>query len=862
MIRIKEVIKKWGKRIVHQIQLLFEILQNHDLGRRTKYAYYYRFLPVNKRIVMYESFFGRGMVCNPYAIFLELLHNPEYAKYQHVWVLDKLENHTELIREYIEYKNVKFVEYQNRHYLKYLCKAGYLINNVTFPAYYTKKQGQVYVNTWHGIPLKTLGYDMPNGKTEVGNVVRNMLISDFMIAANPFLKQIYLKSYKMEHLYQGKIIEEGYPRLDILNRFTREQIIGKLQRYGMEADPDRRIILYAPTWKGESYGMADAGVEVYYKFKEELEKYIDVSRYQILVKVHQRVFELAKDKLTEGWFVPATIDANEVLAVTDILISDFSSIFYDFLGTGKPVLFYIPDADSYKKQRGMYMAPDGLPGPYTDRICELAHWIQDIENIAEKYRDQVHEQAVWADAIHEENISRKIVDIVFAGHEEGYAIHREKKDRKNILISRGRMLVNGISTSLLNLLNNIDYSDWDVTLMITEAGNGNEAELIEKINPNVRVMLRESTVNMTYFEQTRHKYYMKYGIKNPYQKMYFRETKRAYGDAVFDYAVDFEGYSLFYALLILQITHAWRGIWMHNDMMNEKKQKFPWLESIFCIYHFFDAAISCSSDIMKVNAKNLSHFCDGEKFHYAKNMIDVSRIEEGVAQDCICEYNGEKYVRVDQTSSDGCIQVKMLPLLREKKADGRPSCTFVNVARLSEEKNQENLIRAVSRLALEGVNVYLYILGGGPLKSELSKLISNLQLKERVVLAGNVKNPFAVMRQCDCFVLPSCHEGQPMVVHEARALQMPVIVSDFESVSGVSTDNGQYLTGKGVDDIYEGLKAYIEGRVPADYQFDVNVYNKEAYQEFENALDIRKTVKIRSAEDERAKDHRRKGLLL
>ena len=87
---------------------------------------------------------------------------------------------------------------------------------------------------------------------------------------------------------------------------------------------------------------------------------------------------------------------------------------------------------------------------------------------------------------------------------------------------------------------------------------------------------------------------------------------------------------------------------------------------------------------------------------------------------------------------------------------------------------------------------FIYILGDGPLKGKLSKLIRELGLDGRVILAGNVKNPFAVMKHCDCFVLPSLHEGQPMVIHEARAMHMPIILSDFDSVSGVSIENGQY----------------------------------------------------------------------
>lgn len=827
-VSIKNVIRKWGKRAVHQLELLFEILQNHRLGRRTRYAYYYKYIPVSRKTILYESFYGRGMLCGPYAIFLELLDEPKYSKYQHVWVLDKLENHAELIREYDRHRNVRFVEYQSKKYMRYLCRAGYLFNNSTFPDYYTKKKGQIYVNTWHGIPLKTLGYDMPNGKTEVANTVRNMLLSDYMVSANPFLTQVYLDAYKLHQLYQGGIIEEGYPRLDLLKRFTREQVFDKLRRYGMEVDEEKSVILYAPTWKGKSYGNPDTGVEEYFAFKNRVEMCIDTSRYQILIKVHQRVFQLAKDRLKKGWFVPASIDANEILSVTDILISDYSSIFYDFLATGRPILFYIQDIGSYREQRGLYRTPDTLPGPCTDDIEELTGWISAIGQLAQRYKNKTEEQARWADAIHNENISRKIIDIVFEKKEEAYAVQRQKPQKTKILISRGEMRVNGISTSLINLLNNMDYDKWDVTLMITNAKNQNEREFVDKINKNVRVMLRGTTFNMTYIEQIRHKYYMKYGVKNPYQEIYRRELRRAYADAAFDYVIDFEGYNYFYSLLALQSVNTVKGIWLHNDMMSEKERRFPWLTNIFGLYRYFDVVVSCSREIMEVNREALSGYCDRSRFRYAKNTIDTERIESGLLEDCLCKYQGKTWIRIDEGGS-GCKYVKMIPFVKD-------AYSFVNMARLSVEKNQENLILAVSRLAQEGADIYLYILGDGPLKGKFSKLVTDLGLDGRVIMAGNVKNPFAVMRYCDCFVLPSLHEGQPMVIHEARAMHMPVILSDFDSVSGVSIENGQYLTGKEVDDIYEGLKAYIDGRVPTDYLFDVNEYNKEAYREFLTAL--------------------------
>ena len=111
---------------------------------------------------------------------------------------------------------------------------------------------------------------------------------------------------------------------------------------------------------------------------------------------------------------------------------------------------------------------------------------------------------------------------------------------------------------------------------------------------------------------------------------------------------------------------------------------------------------------MEVTREKLSDYCDCSRFRYAKNMIDIERIENGLAQDSLCEYQGKKWIKIDEDSINGCEYVKMMPLAKECE-DPYPPHIFVNMARLSVEKNQENLILAISRLVAEGQDVYLYI---------------------------------------------------------------------------------------------------------------------------------------------------------
>jgi glycosyltransferase involved in cell wall biosynthesis len=220
-----------------------------------------------------------------------------------------------------------------------------------------------------------------------------------------------------------------------------------------------------------------------------------------------------------------------------------------------------------------------------------------------------------------------------------------------------------------------------------------------------------------------------------------------------------------------------------------------------------------------------------------KNFVDVRRMDNLCAMDDVRHYDGQDYIVANEDQQRGSIVAQMLPLIPATDEKGNRNHRFVTVGRFSGEKNHDHLIHAVHKLRQEGQPVYLYILGNGPLKTDMEALVNSLGLNDCVFMPGNVANPFAVMKNCDCFILPSLHEGQPMVIHEARGLKMPIIVSNFSSVGGVLVEDGQLVIGTEVEDIYRGMMKFIDGEVPAGYEYDIHTYNREAYAEFEKVLE-------------------------
>lgn len=823
----------------------------------TYYAWYYKHQAIHPRLILYEAFYGRGLLCNPYAIFQELIQHPQYGSYQHVWVLDRLENHQELIQRYQRmYQNVSFVQIESRAYLKYLASAKYLINNFTFPQYFIKKPGQVYVNTWHGIPLKTLGYDEPQGALVAPNTIRNFLHADYLLSANPFLTEIYKNAFKQDGLSEAKIIEEGYPRLDILVNTKKSDIYKELSRAGVSVVPHKKIILYAPTWRG-NYGDPDCSLDSMLALKKTLEQRIHTDDYQILVKVHQVVYSKIKELIDDfSYVIPATVDANAVLSITDILISDYSSIYFDYLATGNPVLFYITDLEQYQQQRGLYFGLEELPGPYTDSLSILGTWICNIDHVFLEYQKQYQKVRDWSGNYAIGSISKKIIAAVFQGQTQQIRITTCQTQKKKVLISRGPVQINGISTALINLLNQFDYEHYDVTVLVKSPADVQQREQIMRLNPKARVLVRQGGMILGLAEQIRNNFYIRTnpvkGIHGLFfsKKAYQRECRRIVGNSVFDYAIDYDGYDIFFATLCMMQKDAKSIIWLHNDMFSEYQRRFHWLERVFALYHKFDSLVSCSEQIMEVNRNNLAHYASKEKFRYAKNCVDFLQVHRGSKAGKII-YKQDTYYYAMMDDKNPMTTIRMIPLQKERfdaSMDGHITLRdnhekvkngvlrFVNVARLSPEKNQAELIRAFARFLQDCPDAMLYLVGQGPEHEKLQNLIRKLNLDGNVILTGILTNPFGLLHQCDCFILPSLHEGQPLTIFEARILHMPIILSDFSSVGGVVIEKGQYMVHKTADSIYEGFMAFLAGKVPDQYVFCEEAYNREAYAQFECAV--------------------------
>lgn len=801
---------------------------------------------VRENVVLYESFWGRGVIDNPNAIFSYLLSNPKYAHLEHIWVLDDFEANKNMIEEYEEYDNVSFVMYESKQYLEILATAKYLINNVTFKPYFVKRAEQVYINTWHGTPLKSMGYEQVGGNLSSSNMVRNFLLADYLISANETMTNMYLDSYKMRGLYPGKIVEDGYPRNDFLFQTDKTKFLKELENEGIHVDSNKKIILYAPTWRKSGNG-AQVDAEEFMEFKECIERHIDTEKYQLLIKPHQYVYQQLKDmEEYKNLFVPATIDANELMSMVDVMISDYSSIFLDYLATGKPVVFYIPDLEVYRALRGLKVGVEELPGFVSSNLEEIGKYLEEIDFRQAQYEEKYEAVRQKITGYDDGKVTKRLVDLVFEEEFFGKIVTTSTKKQK-LLLSSAKMLDNGITNAFLNLLSMIDYDKFDVTVYLTQDKEENKAldERVENLRDEVRVLLRKGPLSATLEEEIRRDFCVyltrektkKFVDKIYPHKVFKREFRRAFGLAEFDYIVEFNGYSVINASMLLEGKAKHKCIWLHNDIkadmnrtVNGEKPLLREMNYVTSLYSKFDRLVSCGESVMEVNRKKLGKPDTRDKFTYAKNIVDIERIRNCIADDSIVELNGKKYWPNENIPP--VVSAYGMEMVELPKKD---EISFVTCGRLSTEKNHTSLIKAFRKFHKETPKSKLYIIGEGPLRPNLEAEIKKYKLEDSVVLTGIVRNPFAIMRHCNCFVLPSYHEGLPMVLLEARCCGLPIIVSDFSTVKSSLYPDGQLLIKKTPKSIYMALCEFRDGNIPT-HSFDLEQYNKEAYEEFERAI--------------------------
>lgn len=352
--------------------------------------------PVDANTVLFDSFNGKSISDSPLAIFQELRNRRPELKFYFT-----IGKHTQAPEGAIG------VEFESKKWLEILAGAGVIVANNALPWYFKKQQGQTYVQTWHGTPLKRLGHDLDTGKvsqTYLANLDREATAWDYLISPSKFCSSIFPSAFA----YSGKVLEAGYPRNDELTRPDAEKRMRIRQQLGVE-DPSTILVLYAPTWR--DYQVTVSG-------NWEAVSYFDPET--VLPKNTKLMFRGHTNTTSSNGQGESIIDVtnhpniNDLFLASDVLLTDYSSVMFDYSVTGKPILFLVPDLERYRSERGFYFDFEAqAPGPLLSTSIEVSETLSKLPETAKSFQKAYKQWQLTFNLLEDGSASRRVVDAVW-----------------------------------------------------------------------------------------------------------------------------------------------------------------------------------------------------------------------------------------------------------------------------------------------------------------------------------------------------------------------------------------------------------------------------------------------------------------
>ena len=797
-------------------------------ARNIRYAEALEVLPVSPHLVLWESNHGASIGCHPLAVFRWMADRPEYSHLIHVWAVNDL---GAIPADLLGRRNVVFVPLHSTEYMQYLATAGYLVNNVSFAPYFVRRREQRYLNTWHGTPFKTLGRSMRGGLLDYENLQRNFQLSTTLMAPNELTRWALIEDHDLLDVYRGRTIVAGSPRLDTSLTMSGQDRKALRCRLGMAEDDERRLVLFAPTWRG--------GVSKRELDREALLADLTAMASRDDVLVVYRAHRLSEKLLTgvdlPVSVVPKDIDTNELLAAVDVLVTDYSSILFDFLPQKRPIVLYMHDIEDYRAERGLYLDPEEVPGLACYDRGELASAIGRAlvgEGIADE--EALARYCPYEDGRASARLARFFFDddndlgprAIIRDHALDPALGDGARKRRTLLF-HASMIPNGIASAFLALLEALDPSLYSVNLIVEPSvlrGDEDRQEIFRRLPRHVHVVCKPGAAPWRIHERScvngfaRHPdAYTSQSFWDAYWAYYERETRRILGDFVPDAAIEYDGYAETWVSLIA----AWgrRGsrtsCYQHNQMDNEYRDKYPGLRRVFALYGDVDAVVAVSPGLARHNRSGLAGLgIDlSQRQVSARNLLDVERVRLGAQAPAPEAFTALK---------------------------NEHDIVLATMGRMSMEKNQAALIEALALLreqdgtqggTAQGLSIGLAIVGSGVLEGTLRARIDSLGLSGHVTLLGQMDNPFPVLGGADLFVLPSLHEGQPVTLLEAMTLGTGVVASDLPGNRELIALGYGVLSGTSPQDIAQAIRKALADPRLAHGDFDVQEHNAHSLRD-------------------------------
>lgn len=780
------------------------------------YIKYYEKLPIEENVILLEAQNATKVDGNIFYILKYITSSEKYSTYKiyvSSWIRYKKKIRAVFEQEKME--NVNLVVYSSDEYVRLLASAKFLITDNTFPNYYIKKKGQIYLNTWHGTPLKTLGKQIHND-IAIGNAQKNMVIADYLLYPNYFTKEVMIRDYMLENIAEGSSILCGYPRNEIFFDPERRELV----REEMELQ-EKRVYAYMPTWRGTVAKIGSNKNDSYLMYYlYELDKYLNEDEI-LYINLHPMATHAKNNveikSLKHIKKFPEKYETYCFLNIVDVLITDYSSVFFDFVCTGKKIVLFPYDKEEYLESRGMYLSLEDLPFP---QVRDVPSLLEELRT-EKKYEDTEFRKKF--NAFDGKHVSQRLCDYVILGEETQLEVEPiPDNGKENVLLYAGNLAKNGITTSIRNLMNTMDLSKRNYYLSFCQGKAKNHAAQLATFHPDVKFFAIAEFLDLTIWERVLRKLFqkkmlsaetfMKYMGNRAYQNL-----MRAYGTTKFHTAIHFSGYEDEMILLYSAFPGS-KAIFVHNDMVNEIKIRHNQRRDVLkYAYNQFHSVVTVTEDIIPPTVELSGKQDNMVSVH---NTIDYKNILERAEMPIILDKTTKCSVSYDYFNE---VMDSDLP-------------KFITIGRFSPEKGQERLVNAFGKMLAEDRKAYLIIMGGNSLKDGYKNLCAKVKamgLEEHVILLLSVSNPYPILKACDYFILSSFYEGFGLVIAEADILGKPVVSTDVVGPRGFMTKYGGTLVESSEEGIYQGLKMLYHGEVKRMH-IDYEAYNCQCVEEFES----------------------------
>ncbi len=300
-------------------------------------------------------------------------------------------------------------------WIELLGRARYLVTNAVLPPFFRKRPEQTFLHTWHGTPLKRIGHDRVHQDFPDWRHRRQLLEArhgwDHLVSQSPFCTEALRSAF----LYDGDVLELGYPRNDVLLS-PEADAIGRRTRERLGVPPDARVVLYAPTWRDN---LRTGGVFEKVVYLDTAELVRQLPDTVVLVRGHYSSMGGAELRPEDRRIVDVTRypDIADLYLAADALLTDYSSVFFDFAVTDKPMFFLAPDLEEYRDEtRGFYLDyHETVPGPVAVTTQQVVDALVAPDRYGEARKRFRAEYAPWDDG----HASERVVDVLLRGRASG-----------------------------------------------------------------------------------------------------------------------------------------------------------------------------------------------------------------------------------------------------------------------------------------------------------------------------------------------------------------------------------------------------------------------------------------------------------